>query len=90
MEENVLSIGQQAIVNGYLANFEPAEAYDPETCLLYDTDIIASEMDGMADFDHNALADHLATLGYRVAFIHRDCVSGWILKKKNNNDQEND
>ena len=88
MNENVLSIGQMAIVNGYLANYGPSEAYDPETCVLYDTDIIASEMDGMADFDHNALADHLALLGYRTAFIYRDCISGWILKKKFNNETD--
>lgn len=84
MENLKLTIGQIEVINGYLAEYEPAEVYDPETCYLYDTDTIIMEVTNMADFDPNELSDYLATIGYRTAFIHKDAVYGWILKKKNN------
>lgn len=79
-----LTIGQQAIINGYLAGVEPSVVYDAEPCLRLDTETIAGELDGMAIFDYNALADHLAFIGYHTAFVHRDCIYGWILKRKDN------
>ena len=85
MEElRQLTAGQKAVVDAYLANYEPAEAYDYEAHVLIDTQTMILHMGPMCNFDENMLCDYLASLGYRTAFIHKDCICGWVLRKKYN------
>lgn len=85
MEKEILTPGQKAVIDGFLKKFEPTEIYDPETCMLYDTQTIIDELSPMCDFDKNTLADYLASIGCHYHIIPDDEVlagiSGWILKK---------
>ena len=83
MEElKQLTAGQKAVVDAYLAAYDPTETYDDTTCELRDTQTMIFDMDSMCDFDENLLCDYLAEKGFRVHYIHKDAVSGWILKLK--------
>jgi len=80
--QETLSIGQKAIIDGYLNPFEPAAIYEPNTCVIMDTQSIINELNEMCDFDSVFLADYLATLGYTVYASLEDSTIGWILKEK--------
>ena len=81
MEElRQLTAGQKAVVDAYLADYASADTYDPELDTLVDTQTMIMEMGSMCNFDENMLCDYLASLGYRTAFIHKDCICGWILR----------
>lgn len=87
MEKEILTVGQKAVIDGYLQNYEPTETYDEATCTLMDTSTIINELSPMCDFDQNALTDYLASIGYRFNIISdQDSllvgIFGWILKKK--------
>ena len=82
MEElRQLTIGQKAIVDGYLENYEPAETYDHDMHVLIDTQTMIFQMNTMGFFDENMLSDYLAEKGYRAHFEPDDALSGWIMKE---------
>ena len=85
MEKEILTPGQKAVIDGFLKKLEPTDNYNPETCMLYDTQTIVDELSPMCDFDKNILADYLASIGCRYHIIPDDDalagLSGWILKK---------
>lgn len=78
-----LTAGQKAVVDVYLANFEPAETYNNNEHVLIDTQEMIIDMNGMCNFDYNLLCDYLAEKGYHPHFIADDALSGWIMKKVN-------
>jgi len=79
---STLSIGQKAIIDGYLMPFEPSETYEPESCTIMDTESIILELNHMCDFDSVFLADYLASLGFKVYADLDDSTIGWLLKEK--------
>ena len=81
MEElRQLTAGQKAVVDAYLANYEPADVYDPAVHVHIDTQTMILEMQHMCDFDENALCDYIAEKGYKAHFVLTDCVGGWFMK----------
>ena len=84
MEElRQLTAGQKAVADAYLANYEPAEAFDPKIHLLIDTQTMILQMGTMCNFDENMLCDYLAERGYHAHFVADDAVFGWIVKEIN-------
>jgi len=81
-ENNALSIGQRTIVDGYLRPFEPSDSYEPTECTIMDSESIVLELNHMCDLDCTALADYLASLGFKVYADINDSSIGWILKEK--------
>lgn len=82
MEElRELTAGQKAVVDAYLANYEPSDHYDCDTHVLVDTQQMMMEMGAMCNFDENMLCDYLAERGFRAHFESDDALSGWILKE---------
>lgn len=77
-----LSIGQKAIIDGFLSPFEPSEIYEPHSCTIMDTQSIILELNHMCDFDSVFLADYLASLGFTVHAEIGSSIIGWILKEK--------
>lgn len=82
MEElRQLTAGQKAVVDAYLANYEPSEFYDYNAHDLIDTQTMMLQMGTMCNFDENMLCDYLAQKGYRAHFEKDDALSGWIMKE---------
>lgn len=82
MEElKELTAGQKAVVDAYIANYEPVDTFDAEECLLVDTQTMILEMDSMCNFDENMLCDYLVSKGYRAHYVKKHCLSGWIVKE---------
>ena len=82
MEElRQLTPGQKAVVDAYLANYEPSDYYDPDKHELVDTQTMILEMNSMCFFDENMLCDYLAQKGYCAHYEKDDAISGWILKE---------
>lgn len=77
-----LTAGQKAVVDAYLANYRPAEEFNPDTDVLVDTQQLIYETGGMCNFDENMLCDYLAEKGYRAHFEADDAVYGWILRER--------
>lgn len=75
-----LTAGQKVVVDAYLANYRPAEDFNPDTDVLVDTQQMISEMNGMCNFDENMLCDYMAEKGYRAHFEADDAINGWILR----------
>lgn len=82
MEKEILTPGQKAVIDAYLADSEPSATYEAETCILMDTRSIASFLDPMCSFDENDLADYIASKGYTPYASNIDGNFGWILKMK--------
>lgn len=83
MEElRELTAGQKAVVDAYLANYEPSDYYDFDIHALVDTQTMMLQMNTMCNFDENMLCDYLVSLGYRAHYEADDALSGWILKEK--------
>lgn len=81
MEElRQLTAGQKIVVDAYLANYQPAEDFNPDTDVLVDTQQMISEMNGMCNFDENMLCDYMAEKGYCAHFEPDDAINGWILR----------
>lgn len=81
MEElRTLTAGQKAVVDAYLAQYEPADAFDFDSTVLIDTQTMINDMNTMCFFDENMLCDYLAEEGYRAHYESDDALSGWILK----------
>lgn len=52
MEElRQLTAGQKAVVDAYLKNYEPAETFNVDDCILIDTQQMILEMKTMCNFD---------------------------------------
>ena len=84
MEElRQLTQGQKAVVDAYLENYEPADAFDYDKTILVDTQQMILEMNTMCNFDENMLCDYLVSKGYRAHYESDDALSGWILKEIN-------
>ncbi len=82
MEElRQLTAGQKAVVDAYLANYEPSDYFDPDLHILVDTQQMVLEMGTMCNFDENMLCDYLASKGYHAHYEKDDALSGWILKE---------
>ena len=82
MEElNLLSEGQKAVVDAYLANYEPADTYDHEAHILVDTQTMILHMGTMCRFGENMLCDYLAQKGFRAHYEDKDAICGWIMKE---------
>lgn len=82
MEElKELTAGQKAVVDAYIANYEPVDTYDAEECILVDTQTMILEMGSMCNFDENMLCDYLVSKGYRAHYVKKHCLSGWIVKE---------
>lgn len=76
-----LTAGQKAVVDAYLENYEPAETFNVDDCILIDTQQMILEMNSMCNFDGNMLCDYLTGKGYRAHYEKDDALSGWILKE---------
>lgn len=82
MEElRELTEGQKAVVDAYLANYEPAHPFDYNNHILVDTQTMQLQMGTMCNFDENMLCDYLAQKGFRPHFETDDALSGWIMKE---------
>lgn len=82
MEElRELTAGQKAVVDAFLANFEPSETYDYDSHILIDTQTMLLQMGTMCNFDENMLCDYLAERGFRAHYMKDDAVCGWILRE---------
>lgn len=81
MEEKILSAGQKAVIDGFLRNYHPADVYDENSCILFDTQTIIMQLNAMCSFNEDELADYLASRGYITHFIEQDAIYGWVLEK---------
>lgn len=82
MEElNQLTAGQKAVVDAFLANYEPSETYDHSAHILVDTQTMILQMDSMCNFDENMLCDYLAQKGFHAYYEKKDAICGWIMKE---------
>ena len=81
LDECIVKPGLKAAMDGYLADFEPTETYNPETDILVTSECIVYELEPVYDADTNEVANFMAASGYRYHFIHADGISGWILRK---------
>ena len=81
-DECIVKPGLKAAMDGYLAGFEPAETYNAETDILVSTESMVLELEPVYDAETNEIANYMATAGYRYHFIHADCISSWILRKR--------
>lgn len=70
-----------AVVDAYLANYEPVDYYDYDTCTLIDTQTMILEMNTMCNFDENMLCDYIASKGFRAYYAADDALSGWMMKE---------
>lgn len=82
LDECIVKHGLKAAMDGYLAGFEPAETYNAETDILVSTESMVFELEPVYDAETNEIANYMATAGYRYHFIHADCISSWILRKR--------
>lgn len=82
LDECIVKPGLKAAMDGYLVGFEPAETYNAETDILVSTESMVLELEPVYDAETNEIANYMATAGYRYHFIHADCISGWILRKR--------
>lgn len=64
------------MVDAYLANYEPVDCYDYDTCILIDTQTMILEMNTMCNFDENMLCDYIASKGFRAYYEEDASVSG--------------
>lgn len=81
MEElRQLTAGQKAVVDAYLANYEPSDIFDDEDCILVDSQTMILEMNSMCFCDENMLCDYLVSKGYSAYHEKDDAIFGWILK----------
>ena len=80
-DQTTLTAGQKAVVDAYLAMYEPSPTFDHDRDTLVDTQTLILEMDSMCSLDENALCDYLVSLGYCARYVHDDAISGWILRK---------
>lgn len=81
MEERTLTAGQKAVVDAYLAQYEPADAFDFDSTVLIDTQTMILDMGTMCNLDENMLYDYLVGLGFKAHYEKDDALSGWILKE---------
>lgn len=82
LDECIVKPGLKAAMDGYLADFETTETYNPDTDILVSSETIVYELEPVYDADTNEIANYMAASGYRYQFIHADGISGWILRKK--------
>lgn len=69
MENEILTPGQKAVIDGYLQRYEPTETFEEDSCTILETSAIIDEISNMCDFDRNTLADYLASIGYRFHIV---------------------
>lgn len=77
-----MNAGQLAILDAWLAQYEPAETFDTNLDHVFTTENIISELSDMADWDVNEVADHIATAGFSFKPDCFECNHGWILRMK--------
>ena len=82
LDQCIIKPGLKAAMNGYLADFEPAETYNAETDMLVSSEQIVYELESVYDAEINEIANYMASAGYRYHFVHADSISGWILRKR--------
>ena len=83
MEElRQLTTGQKAVVDAYIANYEPSESFDMDSDVLVDSQQMMLEMGTMCNFDENMLCDYLVERGFQAHYMKDDALSGWILREK--------
>lgn len=78
-----MNAGQIAVLEAWLSQYEPAEEFDTRKVHVLTTQNIIAEIDDMADFDANEVAEYLANAGFKVKCDNVECRHGWILKPKN-------
>ena len=74
--------GQTAILDAWLAQYEPADTFDTNLDHVLTTENILAELSDMADFEANEVADHIAEAGFRFKPDDIYCHHGWIFRKK--------
>ena len=82
LDQCIIKPGLKAAMDGYLADFEPAANYTPDTDMLVSSETIVYELESVYDAEINEIANYMASAGYRYHFVHADCISGWILRKR--------
>ena len=82
LDECIVKPGMKAAMDGYLADFEPAETYNRDTDILVSSEILVNELEPVYDATVNEISNYMAASGYRYHFIHADDISGWILRKR--------
>lgn len=82
LDECIVKPGMKAAMDGYLADFEPAETYNRDTDILVSSEILVNELEPVYDATVNEISNYMAACGYRYHFIHADDISGWILRKR--------
>ena len=82
LDECIVKPGMKAAMDGYLADFEPAETYNSETDILWSSEAIVNELEPVYDATINEVSNYMAACGYSYHFIHADRISGWILRKR--------
>ena len=82
LDECIVKPGMKAAMDGYLADFEPAETYNRDTDILVSSEILVNELEPVYEATINEVSNYMAACGYRYHFIHADDISGWILRKK--------
>ena len=82
LDECIVKPGMKVAMDGYLADFEPAETYNRDTDILVSSEILVNELEPVYEATINEVSNYMAACGYRYHFIHADDISGWILRKK--------
>ena len=82
LDQCIIKPGLKAAMDGYLDDFEPAANYCADTDMLVSSEQIVYELESVYDAEINEIANYVASAGYRYHFIHADCISGWILRKR--------
>lgn len=79
-----MTAGQTAILDGWLAQFIPADPDDftDELDMVFTTEQITSDLSDMAEWDLNETADYIAEKGFRFLPEVPGCVHGWVFRKK--------
>ena len=77
-----MNAGQIAILDAWLAQYEPTDSFDTNLDHVLTTENIISELSDMADWDVNEVAEHIATAGFRFKPDCLECNHGWILRVK--------
>ncbi len=77
-----MNAGQTAILDQWLAQYEPADTYDGEKDIVLTTQNILAELSDMADFEANEVADHIAQAGFSFKPDQYECSHGWIFRSR--------
>ena len=75
-----MNAGLNSILNCFLADYVPAENFNPQTDRILSTEDIISELSDMAQWDMNEVAAHIDEAGFFFTSGTPYHPHGWILR----------